>query len=82
MKVCAVMDLIPSYFFQRWLNRDPLGERGGLNLYGYVENNPMSFVDPLSKCRSLLLTLRWGLGTDGTCRASCAYSILARCTTS
>jgi hypothetical protein len=23
-----------------------LGERGGLNLYGYVENNPICYVDP------------------------------------
>jgi RHS repeat-associated protein len=30
----------------RWLTRDPIGERGGLNLYGFVGNNPMSFVDP------------------------------------
>jgi RHS repeat-associated protein len=29
----------------RWLNRDPIEERGGLNLYGYVNNNPLSFVD-------------------------------------
>ena len=30
---------------QRWLNRDPLGEEGGLNLYGFVGNNPMMYVD-------------------------------------
>ncbi len=32
---------------QRWLNRDPIGERGGLNLYDYVANNPIDYVDPL-----------------------------------
>ena len=32
--------------FQRWINRDPIGELGGLNLYGYVGNNPISYVDP------------------------------------
>ena len=31
---------------QRWLNRDPIGEAGGLNLYGYVGNNPVNFYDP------------------------------------
>jgi hypothetical protein len=32
---------------QRWLNQDPIGERGGLNLYGYVGNNPVNKIDPL-----------------------------------
>ena len=32
---------------ERWLNRDPIGTRGGLNLYGYVEQNPIMYVDPL-----------------------------------
>lgn len=31
----------------RWLNEDPLGERGGLNLYGYVGNGPVMAIDPL-----------------------------------
>jgi RHS repeat-associated protein len=30
----------------RWLNRDPNGEAGGLNLYAYVLNNPVNLVDP------------------------------------
>jgi len=29
----------------RWLSRDPKGEDGGLNLYGYVANNPISGTD-------------------------------------
>ncbi|HEY2106109.1 MAG TPA: RHS repeat-associated core domain-containing protein [Candidatus Binataceae bacterium] len=31
----------------RWLNRDPIGENGGVNLYAYVFNDPFGFVDPL-----------------------------------
>ena len=31
----------------RWLSRDPIGERGGVNLYGFVRNNPVSLVDLL-----------------------------------
>lgn len=30
----------------RWLTRDPLSYRGGVNLYGYVGNNPGNRVDP------------------------------------
>jgi RHS repeat-associated protein len=28
-----------------WLNRDPIQEKGGANLYGFVQNNPVSLVD-------------------------------------
>jgi RHS repeat-associated protein len=31
----------------RWLGRDPIGEDGGVNLYGYVGNGPVSAIDPL-----------------------------------
>jgi RHS repeat-associated protein len=31
----------------RWLNRDPIAEEGGLNLYGFVRNAPVDLVDPL-----------------------------------
>jgi len=29
----------------RWISRDPLGERGGTNLYGYVRNSPIGRID-------------------------------------
>jgi len=30
-----------------WINRDPIGEVGGFNLYAYVLNSPVNYVDPL-----------------------------------
>jgi RHS repeat-associated protein len=30
----------------RWLSRDPVGEVGGINLYGYVKENAPSTIDP------------------------------------
>ncbi len=31
---------------QRWLNRDPIGESGGDNLFAYAMNAPVNTVDP------------------------------------
>jgi RHS repeat-associated protein len=31
---------------QRWLNRDPIAEFGGLNLYTFVDNEPPDLLDP------------------------------------
>jgi RHS repeat-associated protein len=30
-----------------WLSRDPMGEASGLNLYEYVEGDPINLIDPL-----------------------------------
>lgn len=30
----------------RFISEDPIGFRGGVNLYGYVGNNPISYIDP------------------------------------
>jgi RHS repeat-associated protein len=44
---------------QRWPNRDPIQELGGLNLYQYVGNNPINFYDPYG-------LVQWGmLGRSG-----------------
>jgi len=31
----------------RWLNQDPIQERGGLNVYAFAYNSPANFADPL-----------------------------------
>jgi RHS repeat-associated protein len=36
---------------QRWPNPDPIGERGGINLYGFVGNSPINFYDPFGFAR-------------------------------
>ncbi len=33
----------------RWLSRDPIEEKGGKNLYGFVRNCPISWLDALGK---------------------------------
>ena len=35
---------------QRWINRDPLGERGGRNAYRTNRNNPITRIDALGLC--------------------------------
>jgi len=30
---------------QRWINRDPIFEAGGMNLYGFVFNSPVNYLD-------------------------------------
>lgn len=34
----------------RWLNRDPIEEDGGMNLYSYVGSNPINWSDPSGLC--------------------------------
>lgn len=47
----------------RWLSRDPIGERGGLNLYGYVHNNSVNLWDPLG-LKDILIGIAWREFTD------------------
>ena len=59
----------------RWLNADPIGFRGGLNLYNYVGQNPVNGVDPsgLIDPRSVarFAGKTWNLVTNVGPRAGC-----------
>ena len=50
--------LISSFYYgfryynplnMKWLSRDVIGERGGLNLYEFVADSPCNYVDPLGQ---------------------------------
>jgi RHS repeat-associated protein len=36
---------------QRWLNRDPIGELGGINLYALCQNSPIDYADTNGRYR-------------------------------
>jgi hypothetical protein len=38
----------------RWVSRDPIGEMGGPNLYGFVANDPVRSYDALGKVRVIV----------------------------
>ena len=48
----------------RWLTRDPIGYRGGINLYGYVDSSPVGNVD--AEGASLWTALGGALGGLGS----------------
>lgn len=49
----------------RWINRDPIGEHGGQNLYGFTLNNPTAWVDALG-----LSTICFNVGFDTSAQAN------------
>ncbi|UDQ99535.1 RHS repeat-associated core domain-containing protein [Lentisphaerota bacterium WC36G] len=43
----------------KWLKRDPIEEKGGYNLYGFVGNNPIDYIDLLGFKPSSIKSTSW-----------------------
>ena len=39
---------------RRWLNLDPIGEQGGVNMYEFCRNNPCTYFDPYGEKISII----------------------------
>ena len=52
----------------KWLNRDPVEENGGTNLYAFVTNNSIIYIDPLGLTKDTAgsFSLYVGLGGGGS----------------
>ena len=55
----------------KWTTRDPLGEAGGMNLYGAVQNDPVNWVDPNG-----LLTFNWHYIITASAAIESGYGLL------
>ncbi|MCP4707885.1 MAG: RHS repeat-associated core domain-containing protein, partial [Planctomycetes bacterium] len=41
-----------DYYTGRWLNQDPIGYQDGVNLYAYVNSNPVNRMDSMGLCQA------------------------------
>ena len=61
---------VPVCGIGRWLQRDPIGYSGGINLYEYVGGRSVTMVDPAGRQPTIIIGL--GLGFVGGCLLSAA----------
>lgn len=62
----------------RYTQADPLGVGGGMNLFGYVENNPVSMYDPLGLSPVPYKNQRYrpcNSAETAKCQATCKYGM-------
>ncbi len=52
----------------RYVSPDPIGLEGGLNIYGYVEQNPLSLIDPTGEAPPIIAGII--TATVAACRAA------------
>ena len=53
----------------RFTQTDPIGVTGGINLYAYVGNDPITFTDPLGLCTGSRIKNK-----NGTCKSTGGYT--------
>lgn len=65
----------------RWLSKDPIGERGGLNLYGMVDNDPLNNWDylGLKTCTTIIYVGHYGQPDSKHKPGECDRGVLATC---
>jgi len=51
-------------YLQRWIERDPIGELGGVNLYSFVANTPFAVFDPMGLLIDAPSKPEWGPDED------------------
>ena len=52
--LAASLQTTPAYYdpgIQRWINRDPIGEGGGVNQTTFLKNAPVAYLDPFGLWR-------------------------------
>ncbi len=59
---------------QRWVNRDPIAELGGINLYGFVGNGPLNTVDPLGLAQPQICGFEYDPRNGGKVTVRCAVA--------
>lgn len=55
----------------RWLNKDPMQERGGINLYNYCNNDPVNRIDPNGLWSKSVTDDIWTGSIDGPVDVKC-----------
>jgi RHS repeat-associated protein len=50
---------------QRWLSRDPIGEKGGRNLYGFVKNSPANYFDSDGRLIGIIIVGGVAIAVEG-----------------
>ncbi|MHC1725921.1 MAG: RHS repeat-associated core domain-containing protein [Syntrophobacteraceae bacterium] len=60
----------------RWVTRDPLGEAGGVNLYGFVNNDPLNGLDSFGLYNYYKGALGVGMALYGTLSLAANASII------